>query len=571
MKLVLKVYKPHLFGVITVIALVLARAMSELALPRFLGLIVDQGIARSDTAFILKTGFFMLLVNLLGMVASFGSAYLSSKISTEVGSSLRCRLFERISEYTPSDINTFGTASLITRVTNDVNQVQNLSMMSLRLMIMAPLMMTGGIIMALSQDIKLSAVLLVALPVIAVMVTVFGRISLPMFTSMQTKTDGLARVVRENLSGLRVIRAFNKRAREEERFAKANRELTDLSLRTVRLMGLLMPLMSLLLNTAVISVLWLGAKRINMGTLQIGSLLAFIQYISQILFSLLMVSMLFISIPQAMVSVRRIGEVIETEPGIKNRKELASMPSVSDLEFSEVSMRYKGAESPAICDISFNCKKGEFLAIIGSTGSGKTTILSLIQRFFDAEKGSIKISGTDIKDISQEELRSLMAYVPQKTFLFSGTVNSNVAYGGKSELVTEAIETAQAADFVYKMEDGLGASVARGGTNLSGGQKQRLAIARALARNAPILLLDDSFSALDAATESRLRNALKEKTADKIVIMATQRIRSAMNADKIIVLDEGRIVGVGRHEELAAGNAVYRELAGTQLEEAIHE
>lgn len=570
MKLVLNAFKPYIFAVIAVVVLVLARAMSELALPRFLGLIVDQGIAKGDTAYILKTGLLMLIVNLVGMLCSFGSAYLSSKVSTEVGSSLRLRLFRRISEYSPSDINIFGTASITTRVTNDVSQVQNLAMMSLRLMIMAPLMMTGGIIMALSQDIKLSGVLLVALPVIAALVIIFGRITMPMFASMQLKTDGMARVVRENLSGLRVIRAFNKRSKEEERFAVANKELTGLSLKTVRLMGLLMPLMSLLLNSAVISVLWLGAGRINNGTLHIGSLLAFIQYISQILFSLLMVSMLFITIPQAMVSVKRISEVVELEPGIKDKDQTLPLPAKLDLEFSSVSMRYKGAESPALCDISFKCKEGEFWAIIGSTGSGKSTILSLIQRFFDPEEGSIKIGGVDIKDLSQKELRSVMAYVPQKTFMFSGTVNSNVAYGGKPALVPEALNTAQAAEFVYKLDGELEATVSRGGTNLSGGQKQRLAIARALARDAAILLLDDSFSALDATTESRLRSALKEKTKDKIVIMATQRIRSAMHADRIIVLDEGKIVGIGSHAELAASNPVYRELAGTQQEEALH-
>ncbi|MBN1520461.1 MAG: ABC transporter ATP-binding protein [Spirochaetales bacterium] len=570
MKLVLAAFKPHALAVFAVIGLVLARAMSELALPRVLGLIVDKGIALGDTAYILRMGAIMLGVNLVGMVCAFGSAYLSARVATDVGSSIRRNLFRRVTSFSPSDMDAFGASSLITRVTNDVGQVQNLSMMSLRLMVMAPLMMVGGIVMALSQDLRLSSVLIVALPLLAVMVAVFGRVSMPLFSSMQERTDGLARVVRENLSGLRVIRAFNRRQREETRFAKANADLAELGIRAGRLMGLLMPLMSLLLNVAVVAVLWMGAIRVNAGTVQVGSLLAFTQYLSQILFSLLMISMLFVMIPRAAVSVRRINEVMERQPGIRDDESACALPAGRDIVFSGVSMRYHGAEEPALLDVSFSCEPGEFVAIIGSTGAGKSTVLSLIMRFHEAETGSISLGGVDIRKLPQSGLRSLIGYVPQKTFLFSGTVASNVGYGGRQDQVADALDVAQAREFVDQLDGATEAVVERGGTNLSGGQRQRLAIARALARRPDIYLLDDSFSALDARTESRLRAAFKARAAGSVVIMATQRVRSAMHADKVIVLDEGRVVGIGTHEELTASNPVYRELAGTQNEEARH-
>lgn len=544
--------------------------MSELALPRFLGLIIDDGIATGNTAFIFKMGSIMLLINLAGMFCSFGSSFLSARISSEAGSSVRRQLFRKINAWNPRDMDHFGISSIITRVSNDTGQVQNLAMMSLRLMIRAPLMMTGGIIMALSQDVHLSSVLLVSLPLIAIIVFVFGRIGMPLFKANQEKTENLTRIVRENLSGLRVIRAFNKRRQEQERFERANKDLAGIAIKTMRLMGLLMPMIFLFLNTAIIFVLWMGAQRINTGSIAIGSLLAFIQYLSQILFSILMVSMLFITIPQAAVSIKRIQEVMEHEPKIKDSQNPLAVPDDRSIEFNNVSMRYQDAEELALNNINFSLKPGEFIAIIGGTGSGKSTILSLIQRFHDVESGSIRLGGADIRQLKLEELRSLIGYVPQKSFLFSGTIAENTAYGGNGDYIEEALEIAQASGFVGELDMGRDSQVARGGSNFSGGQKQRLTIARALARKPEILLLDDCFSALDARTESRLRAELRNKTKDSLVIMATQRVRSAMHADRILVLDNGRLVDSGSHEELSKKSRVYMELAGTQSGEAFH-
>ncbi len=546
--------------------------LSELAMPRIMSFIVDRGIASGDVPYILRMGAVMMGINVVGMICSFGSSYLSSYASVSVGADLRRRLFAKASALAPADMDRFGASSLITRLTNDVSQVQNLSMMSLRLMLMAPLMMLGGIIMAVTQDPRLSSVLVVALPALALLVAFFGRKGMPLFKAMQEKTDGLNRVVRENLSGLRVIRAFNRREREEGRFDAASRDLTDTAVKVARLMALLMPLIMFLLNIAILAVLWLGARRIDAGSLRVGSLMAFVQYLGQILSSLIMVSMLFIMVPRASVSIKRIEEVLEAEESIRDPERPRSLEAAVagnglSLEFDRVSMRYHGAEALALEDLSFTCRPGQLVAVIGGTGSGKSSLLRLIMRFHDAERGAVRIAGLDVRDLAQAELRAAIGYVPQKSFLFSKTVAENVGYGGAPpgrDDVRTALEAAQAAAFVADMPQGMDSPLARGGTTVSGGQRQRLAIARALARKPLVYLFDDCFSALDARTEVLVREALAGYAKDSIVLMVTQRVRSAVGADLIVVLDEGRIAGIGTHAELSEGNAVYKELLGSQ-------
>jgi ATP-binding cassette subfamily B protein len=566
--------KPHLLAVSAVICLVLARAMTELSLPRLMSVIVDRGIALGDTALILRVGLAMLGINLAGMAFAFGSSMLSSRVAASAGAAIRLDVFSKISAFSPVDMDHFGVSSLMTRVTNDVSQVQNVILMSMRIMLMAPLMMVGGIVMAITQDRQLSVLLLFALPVLALVIFLFARKGMPLFKSIQERTDGLNRVVRENLAGLRVIRAFNKRRHEESRFSGAARDLADTTIRVSQLMALLMPLIMLLLNGTIILVLWSGAIRIGDGDLKVGSLMAFIQYVGQILNSLVMVSMLFVMIPRAAVSVRRLDDVLSTTSTVLDPVRLLPLPAERRLVFDRVCFRYEGAEKTALDDLSFSCEPGLMTAVIGGTGSGKSTILNLLMRFRDPESGLISMGGIDIRALPRAGLRSVIGYVPQKSFLFSGTIRDNLSYGNVSASESElwaALEAAQLASFVGGLPDGLETMVSRGGTTLSGGQRQRLAIARALVRQPGIYLFDDSFSALDAATDRALRQSLAERTTNAVVILVTQRIASARNADQIIVLEEGRLAGMGSHAELVAGCTIYREILGSQLgEEAAH-
>lgn len=575
MKLIFRYLKPYWPAVLLVLVLILARAMSELFLPRIMSLIVDIGIVGNDIPYILKAGLLMLGINLAGMVCAFGSSFWSAKVAMNVSAKIRHDLFERVNSFSLRDMDRFGASSLITRITNDVVQVQNVTLMSMRIMLMAPLMMVGGIIMAVSQDSSLSAVLWVVLPLLSVLIWFFARRAVPLFSAIQQKTDQLNRVVRENLSGLRVIRAFNKRNFETDRFSGANRELTNINITVSKLMAGLMPLIMLFLNLAIVLVLWLGAGRVNTGSIQIGSLMAFIQYVGQILFSLVMVSMLFVMIPRASVSLKRIDEVLGHRPSIVSPVAARSVPACLELEFDHVSFRYPGAEALALEDITFRCRAGETIAIIGGTGSGKTSLINLVCRFHDAESGAVRLDGIDIRELALEDLRSRLSLVPQKSFLFSGSVDENLRYGRRSAQDTEleqALAVAQAAGFVGDMPEGRQTQIARGGTTVSGGQRQRLAIARALVRPAAIYLFDDSFSALDTRTEQALRAALAQRTGSSIVLLVTQRVSSARRADRILVLDDGKLCGIGTHQELAAGNAVYREIMGSQLDkEGDHE
>ncbi len=569
MKFLYRYLRPSYAAIAIIMLFVLIRAMAELSLPRIMSIIVDQGIANGDIPFILRLGLIMLGINLIGMLSSFVSSYLSAKVAVKTGTKMRGDLFEKITGFSMADMDRFGASSLITRVSNDIMQVQNVMLMSLRIMLRAPLLMVGGIFMAVTQDARLSSILWITMPVLAVSILLFVLKGMPLFKAIQSKIDVINRITRENLSGLRVIRAFNRRKYEQERFHRANRDLADTQLSVGRLMALLMPYISLILNLGIVLVLWFGSKRVSLQDMQVGSLMAFIQYVGQIMFALVMVSMIILRIPQASVSLKRLEEVMMLEPGISCSLNPAPFPENNELSFDKVSFRYHGAESPVLCEISFDCRPGDFIAIIGGTGSGKTSLLKMILRFYDPESGIISIGGIDIKNLSLAQLRKSIAYIPQKSFLFSGTVDENIRYGNEDidkKDILKALETAQIKDFIISSQKGLETESSKGGTNFSGGQRQRIAIARALVRKPDIYLLDDCFSSLDAWTERNLRNQLIEYTRNSIVLMVTQRVSSAMAANRIIVLDEGRISGIGTHEELAKTNRVYQEILGSQLD-----
>lgn len=570
MKFLLSYLKPHRFFILVTVFFILIRAMAELSLPRIMSNIVDIGIVNNDTPYILKLGILMLVINLIGMGSSFVSSYFSARIAVRTGTVMRRDLFSQITDFSPADMDRFGGASLITRIGNDIMQVQNVLLMLLRITLRAPLLMIGGIFMAVTQDARLSAVLWIIMPILAISILAFIIKGIPLFKAIQLKIDSINRIMRENLSGLRVIRAFNRKDYEKKRFAEASRDLADTQIRVGKLMALLMPYISLVLNLGIVLVLWFGSRRIALADLQVGSLMAFIQYVGQIMFALVMVSMILIRIPQASVSLKRIEEVLDHELSIRNPENPEPFPPEPDeLCFRSVFMRYHGAESPVLSNISFSCRKGEFIALIGSTGSGKTSLLNLILRFYDVESGSISIGGRDIRKLSLKELRNAIGYVPQKSFIFSGSIESNIRYGNREAdeaQIKQALKSAQIDRFILSSADGIGTEASKGGTTISGGQRQRLAIARALVRNPDIYLLDDCFSALDSRTEKALRNELRKYAKDSVIFMVTQRISSAMYADRIIVLDEGKISGIGTHEELASNNTIYKEIMGSQLD-----
>lgn len=561
--------RPYALAITAVLGLVLLQSLTDLYLPNLMARIVDDGIIKGNTPFIWRTGGYMLSVALLGAIAALAGGYLSSRISTGFGRDLRSAVFSKVESFSLSEFDRIGTASLITRTTNDIMQVQNVSLMIMRMVIMSPMMLIGGVVMAVSQNRELSVVLLAVLPIIVGAIFLFARKGLPMFTAMQKKIDKLNLVLRENLTGVRVVRAFNRDQWESSRFDEASRDLSETSVRVFRLMSALMPLMTLTLNLTAVAIIWIGGFRIDAGELEIGSLMAFIQYAMRILSSLLMMSMVFVVLPRATVSARRINEVLESDPAIKDPAESKGVGDPKGrLEFRNVTFSYPGAEKPALHDISFSAGPGETTAILGGTGSGKSTLVSLIPRFYDVDSGEILLGGNDVRSMTQSELRAKIGLVPQKAVLFSGTVADNLRYGkddATDEELTRALETAQALDFVTAMKDGLESVISQGGTNLSGGQKQRLSIARALVRRPEIYIFDDSFSAVDFKTDARLRAALSRETGDAIVLIVAQRVSTVMNADRIIVLDEGSVVGIGTHKELMESCAVYREIVLSQL------
>ncbi len=568
---VLRYLKPYWLIIVLIFFLTFANAISQLLLPNLMSNIVDVGIVQGDVNYIFRSGFIMLLIAIFGTTCTVIAAWNASKLSSRLATILREKVFHKVESFSLQEFNQFGTASLITRTTNDITQIQQVVLMMLRMMLMAPMMMIGGIIMAIAQDARMALVLIVILPLVLLTITIIGWLGLPLFKSIQKKLDQVNLVFRENLTGVRVIRAFNRQKHEQKRFAAANRDLTQTSIQANQIIALLMPMLSLILSLSTIAILWFGAQRIDANTLAVGDLMAFIQYINQILFAVTMLSMVFSMIPRASASANRILAIIETENSIVDAQTTQQLPPLVQgrtLRFEGVSFAYPKALDPVLSEISFEAKAGEVTAIIGGTGSGKSTLLNLMTRFYDPTQGQILLDGVDIRELAQTELREAIGYVPQKAVLFSGTVSENIRYGkatASDAEVMQAAQTAQAQDFIEKMKGGFEAAIAQGGSNVSGGQKQRLAIARALVRQAGVYLFDDSFSALDFKTDAKLRQALKQQEQQATMILVAQRISTIKDADQILVLDQGKIVGRGKHHELLATCPVYQEIAGSQL------
>jgi ATP-binding cassette subfamily B protein len=563
----LKPYKNYVAGSLFLIFL---QAVSELYLPNLMADIVDTGILNKDMGYILRKGIMMLLVALGGTIAAILASYLSSKAAVGFGRDLRETIFKHVGSFSLAEFDKFGTASLITRTVNDVNQIQMMTVMGLRMVARAPLMGIGSMIMAVYKDAQLSLVLLVTVPLLIGIVYFLYRRSVPLFEAIQKKIDRLNLILRENLIGIRVIRAFNRSEYERQRFEKANLDLTETSIKVNRLMSWFMPATSLVVNFTIIAILWFGGIRIERGTLQVGDLMAFIQYVMHLMFSLMMMSMVFVMFPRAYASASRVIEVLETVPEIKEPENPVELEEIKGIiEFKDVTFIYPGSAEPVLKEISFRAEPGSVTAIIGGTGAGKTTILNLIMRFYDVTSGSILIDGTDIRLLPQGKLRDAVGYVPQRVVLFSGTVEENIRFGKdlRREEVERAALIAQASEFISNMEDGYNSVISQGGKNLSGGQKQRLSIARAVAKRPRIYLFDDCFSALDFKTESKVRAAIREETKDSTVLVVAQRVATVMDADQIIVLKEGRIAGIGKHEELFKTCPEYREIVLSQLSE----
>lgn len=566
--------KPYAALIACVLVLVFVSTMTDLELPDLMSEIVNTGIVQGDIPYILGRGGIMLLVALLGTGCTVLTSYLTAKIGMGFSRDLRQKVFTKVESFSLAEVNEFGTASLITRTTNDINQVQLVVIMMMRMMLSAPLMIVGALIRAVNKDIELSKVIFVVIPIIIITIIIIARFTMPMFKKMQKRIDRLNLVVRENLTGIRVIRVFNKVSQEQERFNEASLEVSRIATIANRLMGALMPLMMLILNLSIIAVIWFGGIRIDSGDLMVGDLMAFIQYLTQIMFSLLMLTMMFVLIPRAQASAVRINEVLEMDPSIVSPTHAKQPQLKGYVEFKNVSFGYEGAEEYAISNISFSACPGEITAIIGGTGSGKSSILNMIPRFYDAAEGEVLVDGIDVRQMNDEELRSKIGYVPQKAMLFTGTIRDNILYGKEDatdEEICHALDIAQATDFVSKMKEGIESQISQGGTNVSGGQKQRLSIARAVVRKPEIYLFDDSFSALDFKTDAKLREALREETKNSTVIIVAQRVSTVMDATRILVMDEGRIVGMGTHEELLKTNEIYQQIVESQLKKGEEE
>jgi ATP-binding cassette subfamily B multidrug efflux pump len=561
--------RPYSRPLAAVVLLQLVGTMASLYLPSLNADIIDKGIARGDTGYILSTGGWMLLVSGLQIACSITAVYFGARTAMEFGRDVRSAVFRRVGEFSAREVAQFGAPSLITRNTNDVQQVQMLVVLTCTMLIAAPIMCVGGVIMALREDVGLSWLMLVSVPVLILAIGLIIRRMVPQFRSMQTRIDTINRVLREQITGIRVVRAFVREPYETDRFRAANTDLTATALRAGRLMALIFPIVMLVLNASSVAVLWFGAARVDAGQIQIGALTAFLNYLMQILMSVMMATFMLIMVPRAAVCAERIVEVLDTESSVAPPPQPVSEVHVrGELEMRDVRFQYPGAEAPVLRDISFHVRAGQTTAIIGSTGAGKTTLLSLIPRLFDVAGGSVLVDGVDVRELDADLLWGRIGLVPQKPYLFSGTVASNLHYGNPDatdEELWACLEIAQAREFVENMPGGLEAPIAQGGTNVSGGQRQRLAIARALVRRPEIYLFDDSFSALDLGTDARLRTALRPVTANAAVVIVAQRVSTIVDADQIIVLEDGAIVGVGRHAELLDNCPTYAEIVESQL------
>lgn len=568
---IIRFLKPYKWAISLVLVLLFLQALADLYLPTILSDIVDRGIVNRDTSYILQMGTFMLLIAGVGALFSIGASFLSARISASFGKSMRESIFTRVESFSLQEFDQIGTSSLITRTTNDITQVQSVLVMMMRMMVSAPLLCIGGVMMAFRMDSKLSLIFFVTIPILVFTIQAIFRRTTPLYRSIQQKLDKLNLVVRESLTGIRVIRSFNRMNHEQARFDQANVDLMETGIQVNVMMATMMPLMMLLLNLSIIAIVWFGSIRIDHGFMQVGDLMAFIQYAMQIMFSLVMLSMVFVMIPRASASAARIHEVLEMVPTITDPKE--NEPRVINngtITFQDVSFRYPGAEEPALSHISFEAQLGQVTAIIGGTGSGKSTLIHLIPRFYDVTEGRILIDQQDIRYMTQQSLRERIGFVSQKNVLFTGTVAENIRYGNEcadDEEVLHAAETAQAIEFISKLPDGFDSLLEQGGANLSGGQKQRICIARALVRKPKIYVFDDSFSALDYQTDAKLRMALRSEIKEATVLIVAQRISTVIDADQIIVLDKGQIAGIGHHRELLNSCRVYREIVSSQLSE----
>lgn len=564
--------RPHRQAITLLVTLQLLQTSATLYLPTLNADIIDNGVVQGDTGYILTFGALMIGVSVVQVVCNIGAVYYGARTAAALGRDVRAAVFDRVQSFSAHEVGHFGAPSLITRTTNDVQQVQMLVLMAFTLMVSAPIMCVGGIVLALSLDVPLSAVLLAVVPVLGISVSLIVKRMRPLFRTMQERLDTVNRVLREQITGNRVIRAFVKDDYEEQRFRGSNTELTDVSMATGRLMALMFPIVMTVVNVSSIAVVWFGAHRIDSGGMQIGALTAFLAYLMQIVMAVMMATFMFMMVPRAEVCAERIEEVLATESSVvPPAAPVRETARHGHLEVRGADFRYPGAEEPVLRGVDLVARPGETTAVIGSTGSGKSTLLGLVPRLFDVTGGEVLVDGVDVRELDPVLMARTVGLVPQKPYLFSGTVATNLRYGNPDatdEELWQALEVAQAADFVRELDGGLDAPVAQGGTNVSGGQRQRLAIARTLVQRPEIYLFDDSFSALDYATDAALRGALALETAESTVVIVAQRVSTIRDADRIVVLDEGRVVGTGRHHELMAGNDTYREIVLSQLTEA---
>ena len=572
MKHILRIFSGYWLMFIILVGFTYAMVMANLWLPDKMSEIVNNGIIKQDMPAIWHNGLAMILVTAAGGLCSIVIGFLASRIATGVAQKLRMELFERVESFALADFNKFSTASLITRSTNDIQQIQMTSILLLRMALLAPIMAVGGLQKAIHNAPDLSWIIALAVSVLLVVIAVLFVIAVPRFKKLQTLVDKLNLVTRENLVGLKVIRAFHNEKIEQKKFQQANTELNKMNLFVNRLMMLLEPIMTLVMNFSSVAVVWFGAHLISSGNLQIGNMMAFLEYAMQVIISFLLLSMVFIMVPRAAVSVKRVGEVLDTLPSIVDPPSPQQLPNdaTGKIEFKDVTFTYPDADLPVLSSINFTAEPGQTTAFIGSTGSGKSTLINLIPRFYDVSAGQILLDGVDIRQLKLEELYDQIGYVPQKGVLFSGTIASNIKYGNakaSQKLVEKSAKIAQATEFISELKNGYKNDIAQGGSNVSGGQRQRLSIARAIAVEPNVYIFDDSFSALDFKTDARLRSALAKETKHKTVLIVGQRINTIMNADKIIVLDEGKIVGQGTHQELMKNCQVYQEIAASQLSE----